>query len=95
MVYYDDREINVIQCDTSVLEAVYTNIRNNLYNTIDELKQSTDNWIDYNIDGISVCKNDLKKICNILDCQNLLYKVNECIKIDNNEYYQKGKIRKF
>jgi hypothetical protein len=95
MVYYDNREINVIQCDTSVLEAVYTNIRNNLYNTIDELKKSTDRWIDYNIDGISVCKNDLEKVSSILDNQNLLYKVNECIKIDNNEYYQKGKIRKF
>ena len=95
MIYYDHREIDVMNCDTSVLNQVYSNIRNYLYNTIDELKQATHNWIEYNIDGISVIDKDLEKICSILDKMNLIYKVNECIKIDKNEYYQKGKIRKF
>jgi hypothetical protein len=95
MIYFDNRDINIVYCDTSVLEQVYSNIRNYLYNTIDELKKSTDNWIDYNIDGISVASCDLLSICSILDKMNLLYKVNECIKIDKKDYYQKGKIRKF
>jgi hypothetical protein len=95
MIYYDNREITEVNCDISVLQQVYSNIRNELYNTIDKLKKSTSDWLDYNIDGISVKEKDLKLITEKLDSLNLKYKVNECIKIDSTSYYQKGKIRKF
>lgn len=95
MSYFDNREINVVKCDTSALDRVYSNIRNHLYNTIDLLKQNSTTWINYNIDGISVSSKELEKICSMLDEMQLIYKVNECIKIDKIEYYQKGKIRKF
>jgi peptide methionine sulfoxide reductase MsrB len=95
MNYFDGREIARVTCDISALERIYGNIRNSLYNSIDELKQISSTWVEYNIDGISVSAKELQKICEALDKMNLIYKVNECIKIDKFEYYQKGKIRKF
>ena len=95
MVYYDNREIDRIICDTRVLKQIYENIRHELYNTIEKLKNLAPNWINYNIDGISVKKSEMLPICNFLDENKIIYKVNECIKIDNIEYYFKGKIRKF
>jgi hypothetical protein len=95
MNYFDGREISRVICDISALERIYENIRNSLYNSIDELKQISSTWVEYNIDGISISAKELQKICEALDKMNLLYKVNECIKVDKYEYYQKGKIRKF
>lgn len=95
MLYYDNREIKEITCDISILEQVYRNIRNELYNTIDLLKSLTTDWLDYNIDGISVKEKDVQLITDKLEQLNLKYKINECIKIDASDYYQKGKIRKF
>jgi hypothetical protein len=95
MQYFDGREINRVSCDISVLKHIYENIRHELYNTIEEIKNLSNNWINYNIDGISVPKKSLKIVCDYFDANNLIYKINECIKIDSDEYYQKGKIRKF
>lgn len=95
MVYYDGRPIKKIDCDNSCLNQVYTNIRHELYNTMHRIKNQVSDWIEYNIDGISVMSKDLDFTKEILDQNGLLYKVNECFKIDKNEYYFKGKIRKF
>jgi|688.fasta_scaffold619034_2 hypothetical protein len=95
MRYFDGRPINEITCDTSCLNTVYMNIRHELYNTIDNIKNQVENWIEYNIDGISVMSKDLDFTKEILDQFGLRYKVNECFKIDKHEYYFKGKIRKF
>jgi len=95
MQYFDNREINIVVCDTSILKQIYENIRHELYNTVENIKQTTEHWLNYNIDGISIPAKDLKNVCDFLDQQNLIYKINECIKIDSFEYYQKGKIRKF
>jgi hypothetical protein len=51
--------------------------------------------IDFTAEIISISAKEVQKICEALDKMNLIYKVNECIKIDKLEYYQKGKIRKF
>jgi hypothetical protein len=95
MKYFDGRELDVVECNVDVFHQVYDNIRYELYNCIDTLKSFTDNWVEYNIDGISVPEKDKDAVCKCLDEMNLIYKVNECIKIDKNEYFQKGQIRKF
>jgi len=95
MIYYDGREIDKVYCDNSVFNNIYTNIRHELYNTIEIIKNKIGDWIEYNIDGISVKSKDLEATKKMLDDQNLRYKVNECFKIDKSEYYFKGKIRKF
>jgi hypothetical protein len=96
MRYYDDREINVISCDISCLNQIYINIRHELYNLIEELKNLTNNnWIEYNIDGISVKEKHVEIITKKLNEINLKYKINQCIKIDKEEYFIKTKIRKF
>lgn len=95
MVYYDQREIDTIYCDISCMYQVYENIRNQLYLIVHEVKNCTKNWIEYNIDAVSVTENDLDIICKKFESLKIKYKVNECIKIDSNEYFMKGKIRKF
>jgi hypothetical protein len=95
MIYYDGREIDKIECDISSLNNIYMNIRHELYNVINSIKDQFDNWIEYNIDGISVMESDLEKAINLMNQQGLIFKVNQCLKIDKNEYYFKSKIRKF
>jgi hypothetical protein len=95
MIYFDGRNNNRIECDNSCFNTIYSNIRHELYNTIDKIKNQVSNWIEYNIDGISVMSKDLDFTKEILDQLDLRYKVNECFKVDKNEYYFKGKIRKF
>ena len=95
MKYYDGREIDVVTCNTDCLFQIYENIRYELYKCIAEAMSVTENWVEYNIDGITVVKKDLQKICKELDKMNLLYKVNECVKIDKEEFVIKGNIRKF
>jgi hypothetical protein len=95
MKYFDGREIDCVECDVSAFYQVYDNIRHELYNCIGTLTKLTDNWIEYNIDGISVSSKDKDAVCKCLEEMNLIYKVNECIKIDKHEYFQKGQIRKF
>jgi len=95
MNYLDGREIDKIVCDISCLNNIYMNIRHELYSVINMIKDQFDDWIEYNIDGISVVESDLEKAINLMNQQGLIYKVNQCLKIDKNEYYFKGKIRKF
>jgi len=95
MNYFDNREINLIECDMSVLYQVYENIRHELYNIIEELKNHIKFWIEYNIDGISVTEKYLQKTKSKFDELGLIYKVNECFKIDNKSYFLKNTIRKF
>jgi hypothetical protein len=46
-------------------------------------------------ESISVLEKDVPLICDKLKSLNLKYKINECLKIDKEDYYFKGKIRKF
>jgi hypothetical protein len=96
MNYFDGREINNIKCETSALYQIYQNVRNELYNVIDQVKKETKNrWIEYNIDGITISSKDLGIVCEKFNELNLIFKVNECMKLDNFEYIYKNKIKKF
>jgi hypothetical protein len=95
MNYHDQREIQTVHCDISALYQIYENIRNQLYLTIHQAKDCTKNWLEYNIDAITIIEEDLDLVCQKFNSLNIQYKVNECIKLDKNEYFMKGKIRKF
>jgi len=95
MKYYDGREIDIITCDTSCLYQIYENIRHQLYQYIKEVYSLTTEWIEFNIDGVNILQKDLNLITQKFDELGLIYKVNECVKIDKHEYFHKGQIRKF
>jgi hypothetical protein len=95
MQYHDGREIDLITCDIEVLNQIYTNIRNELYNCIQEVLKDINEWIEFNIDGVTIREKDLDIVCRKFNELNLIYKTNKCLKIDSNHYLLKGKIRNF
>lgn len=95
MDYQDEREIKRMVCDTSCLDQVYENIRNELYLSISKAKEGIEDWIEYNIDAIVIQEKNLNLVCDRLTEMNLIFKINECVKLDSKEYVSKNKVRKF
>jgi hypothetical protein len=95
MVYFKDNETIEIDCNTSVLRLVYDNIRNHLYECISRSINGISNWIEYNIDGVSVMNTDLDLIRERFKRMNLKYKVLECRKISDSQYTSKGLERNY
>ena len=88
-------EVTRIECDNMVLNQVYDNIRNELYRSIQEAKNQANTCLEYNIDGLSVAKDDVRAVTAKLKELGLVYKISECRKIDDSNYTKGGKIRKF
>jgi hypothetical protein len=95
MYYLNNSDNYTIGCDTSVLKGVYQNIRNELYNCIESSIQGIENWIEYNIDGVYVSKNELNIVKDKLKGMGLLYKITECRKLNELEYSYGCKIKRF
>jgi hypothetical protein len=96
MHYFDGREIDKIICNNDCLIQVYENIRNELYTCLYNIRKELPDWVEYNIDGLTIMKKDLQKVKQAFNEMQLIYKVNEYIKVDSNEYVNhKGKFRKF
>lgn len=95
MNYHDGREINHVRCNTDCLQQIYDNIRNELYSCIQNVLFDIKDWIEFNIDGVTIKEKDLPLVQERFDSLNLVYKINECLKIDERTYLLKGKIRKF
>lgn len=96
MKYHDGRVIDKIECNVDCLVQVYENIRNALYISINDAKSNVNDWLEFNIDAVTVKKEDVHIIANSLDEMNLLYKIKKCVKISDFEYMtDKGVIRKF
>lgn len=96
MTYHDGREIDKIYCNVDCFIRVYDNIRNSLYRSIDDARFKVTDWIEYNIDAVTVKKEDVHIIANAFDEMNLLYKIKKCVKTGDFEYVNdKGVIRKF
>jgi hypothetical protein len=97
MVYRNDNGTSYeIYCDNTVLQRVYDNIRNKLYLSIEEVRSvCNDNWVEYNIDGVLVLNEDLKKVKAKLKNMNLNFKITECQKINDKELLYGNRIRKF
>jgi hypothetical protein len=86
-----------INCDISVFNNVYRNIRNELYNCISYALSglsSESSWLEYNIDGVSVIgKENVDEVKKKFKEMNLDFKTSLCIKEDE-WYYQQGASRK-
>lgn len=96
MLYHDGRKINKVVCNVDCLVSVYDNIRNSLYKAINDAKERVEDWLDYNIDAVSVMQKDVHIIAQAFDEMNLLYKIKKCIKTDEFEYMNDfGVLRKF
>lgn len=96
-VKYTDKngEFYEVYCDTSALQRVYDNIRNELYYSIEKVRLKCKNCIEYNIDGIMVLNSDLKEVKKELKRLNLEYKITECIKLNDKEFVYGSKVRRF
>lgn len=95
MTYTDERQISTVCCDTQIFKQIYANIRNELYVCIKDSIIGVPNWLEYNIDGVSVLSEDLSKIKNAFNEMGLIFKVCECQKISNTMYLYKGVERVF
>lgn len=86
-----------IKCETGVLNMVYTNIRNELYNYISYAMEELvgeNSWIEYNIDGVSVIgKDNVEKVKAKFSELGLIFKTSLCVKINEYDYNQGGRIK--
>jgi hypothetical protein len=84
-----------IRCDMTPLQTVYDNIRNELYKTINEIAECLPEVLEQNIDGITVLLPDYKKTKELLAQKGLKFKVTQCIKMNDFEYFYGSKPRAF
>jgi hypothetical protein len=90
-----DGEFYEIECDTRIFQQVYDNIRSELYKTIENVRKTCENYLEYNIDGITVLSDDLHKVKHEMKKMGLHYKITECIKLNENEYISGSKVKRF
>lgn len=95
-VYYSPSGEKIeITCDTSVLNRVYSNVRKELYRTVHEALIGIENYIEYNIDGVTVLKEDVDQVKKYFKGRGLIFKTTVCRKLSENEYTYGNKTRKF
>jgi hypothetical protein len=92
---YPNGDIVKMKCDNTVFHNVYKNIRNYLYSEISDCANICENYIEKNIDGISVVSSDFKKVSELLKEKGLVFKIKRLIKISKDEYFETDRIRKF
>jgi hypothetical protein len=91
-----DSKTHEIECDTSLYNQVYNNIRHYSYNLCGEIRNLLDDaCFAYRTDGVFLLKPGLARAKKIFEKHNLLYKIEKCVKIDA-KYYSTadGEIRK-
>jgi hypothetical protein len=91
---FNEKEL-IIECNNEVLENVYRNIRNYLYCLIEELKNNCVEWIEYNIDAISVTKKEIKKVIDFFETYSLNYKLTQCVKLNDAQFLHGSKIKNY
>lgn len=85
-----------IDCDNTLDQLVYDNIRHELYNIIaGALEIAGDNYIDYNIDAIGFKNGVRKEVVQYFKEQNLVFKMLPAVKVSETHYDLKDKIKKF
>lgn len=84
-----------IKCDMTPLQNVYDNIRNELYKTMSEIAQNFSGVLEQNIDGITVLSEHYKTAKALLKEKGLKFKVTQCIKVNDFEYFYGTKPRSF
>jgi hypothetical protein len=93
---YTNPDKYTITCDTTCLNRVYDNVRSELYNCIADVVALCDNnYIEFNIDGISVRSNMVDTVKAGFNSLGLDYKITRCSKLSEREYKYGSKIRYF
>jgi hypothetical protein len=95
--YRDGEKIIDITCDTSLYSRVYNNIRYFSYNLCGRLRNSLDDaCFAYRTDGVFLLRPGLVRAKRIFEENNLLYKIEKCVKIDNKSYSNMdGELKRF
>lgn len=95
--YFDGgKSFRLIHCDTTVLKNIYGNIRKKLYICIAKAIESCNNeFIDYNIDAITIKKEQLSNVVKAFTDMGLDIKVTRCLKANNSQYYYGKEARNF
>lgn len=86
---------NIIKCEIGVLRQVYENIRNELYNCIKNSLKGVNNFLEYNIDGVTILVDDIATVKKNFKEMGLVFKITECQKINNEKYLYAGNERVF
>lgn len=96
-IYYDGvNSFRIVECDTTLLKNVYSNIRKMLYICISKaIDNCNGEYIDYNIDAISVKQNHLRSTIEIFKDMDLDVKITRCFKANEKQYYYGSKLRNF
>jgi hypothetical protein len=84
-----------INCEDDILKSLYKNIRNELYNSITKVVSLCSEFIEYNIDGVSIFSKDVDNAIKGFDCLGLDYKITRCVKISEENYKHGCKIKNF
>jgi uncharacterized protein (DUF2164 family) len=95
MRYYHSNVEWTVTCDNTAFKQVYDNIRNELYRCIQCSLEEVGQWLEYNIDGISVMAADVDVARLALKRLGLTFKITECRKTSDAEYLYGSKPRKF
>jgi len=95
MTYNDCGKVREISCDIQVLKTIYDNIRYELYKCIAKVVSLCSDYIEYNIDGVTVLAIDVDRVMKAFDEMNLDYKLTKYTKIDNYQYQNGSTIRNF
>jgi hypothetical protein len=95
--YLDGQKIHECLCDTSLYSRVYNNIRYFSYNLCGKLRNDLDDsCFAYRTDGVFLLKPGLSRAKKIFEHNNLLYKIEKYVKIDNFSYTnQDGELKRF
>ena len=87
---------NKIECDNTLDQRIFDNIRNKLYCIIEDcLNLSENDYLEYNIDSITIPENKLNIVIDYLEKNNLVYTINDYIKLSDTQFILKNKVRKF
>jgi hypothetical protein len=95
--YLNGEKIHECVCDTSLYSRIYNNIRYSSYNLCGRLRNDLDDaCFAYRTDGVFLLKPGLHRAKKIFDDNNLLYKIEKCVKIDNKSYSTvDGELKRF
>jgi hypothetical protein len=95
--YYKDQKIHEVESDLTLYNRVYNNIRYSSYNLCGRIRNDLDDaCFAYRTDGVFILKPGLHRAKKIFEANNLLYKIEKFIKIDNKSYCNSdGEIKKF
>jgi hypothetical protein len=95
--FRDNNKIAEFECDIALYSRVYNNIRYFSYNLCGKIRNALDDaCFAYRTDGVFLLKPGLNRAKKIFEANNLLYKIEKCVKIDDKSYCNSdGEFKRF